>query len=123
MAISQAENDLQYMFLAYLDTALRRQRVKYLRQLQRKAEHELSIEEVDQIPDPHFHCQEFYQEATAAYLYTGLSERDRRIVQLHVVSGITLCAIAGMLEMSVPATQKAYQRALTKMRVAAMEDA
>jgi len=117
------ENDLQYMFLAYLDTALRRQRMKYIQRLQNQVEHEFPIEEMDQIPDPYSHGHDFCQDATATSVCACLPERDRRIVQLHVLAGVKLCAIAGILDMSVSATQKAYQRALAKMRVTAMENA
>jgi len=120
MVILEMESDLQYMFLAYLDTALRRQRMKYMRRLQKQVEHEIPVEDMDQLSDPYADAG-FNQDITAVFLCASISERDRRIVYLHVISGIELCAIARNLEISVSATQKAYQRALAKMRVTALE--
>ena len=59
---------------------------------------------------------ELVPDVTAEDLCAGLSERDRRIVHLHVEAGIKLNAIAGVLGISVSATQKAYQRAVANMR-------
>ena len=83
----------------------------------------MSIEEMDQFPDPYAFGSEFDLDEPVALLCSNISERDRRIVQLHIFSGIELCAIAEILELSVSAAQKAYQRALAKMRAAAMESA
>ena len=114
MLVSQDERDLQNVFSAYLCTALHRQRAKYLRRIQRQSEHEVPVETLELFPDRV--GGELVPDVTAEYLCAGLSERDRRIVLLHVVAGIKLNAIAGDLGISVSATQKAYQRAVANMR-------
>jgi len=115
-AIFLEPDELQFQFTAYLNIAIKRRRAKYLRQRICQMKTEIPIEDTDNIETSCVSETDIAPSLSLEVFFAKLSDRDRRIVTMHILADLTLKAIAEIMGLSESAAQKAYQRALGKIR-------
>ncbi|MDF2566917.1 MAG: Sigma-70, region 4 [Oscillospiraceae bacterium] len=126
------KNDtLQNCFTAYVHRSLHRERIKYVKKT--TAQHfveipisdfsDLSTEDaytfpnsVDDLFFEHSVELETLDNKKLSYAILKLSDRDRKILFLHVLDGYKHAEIANMLRLSSAAVQKAYWRSIKYLR-------
>jgi len=106
------ESQTQIQFTAYLQTALRRQRQRSQARLAQRDFYELPLLSEDcyvtEDQEPNHDV--------ILLIHMSLTERERNILLWHVLQHMSHVDISLRMGISVAAAQKAYQRALPKLR-------
>lgn len=134
--VNQNEDEILARFTGYVTTALRNGKIRYLSRKSRDSRN-LSLDELlDHVDEPDIQSDLelitynsfdglFNNEATLEDMISNdslliailkLNDRERRIINLHLLQKMKFSDIADLLDMKKKTAEKCYERAIKKIR-------
>lgn len=134
--VNQNEDEILARFTCYVTTALRNGKIRYLSRKSRDSRN-LSLDELlDHVDEPDIQSDLelitynsfdglFNNEATLEDMISNdslliailkLNDRERRIINLHLLQKMKFSDIADLLDMKKKTAEKCYERAIKKIR-------